>query len=101
MRSTCGLKAASTQRPPAIFLERLHAVDAEVDSVMLIGHNPAIPELALSLAGSGARLEGLRAKFPTAALATLEFHGSRVELAPGSAVLVFFVGPRELEASQS
>ena len=82
-------------------LDRLHAVDARVDSVMLIGHDPAIKELALSLAGEGVQLERLREKFPTAALATLAFHGSWRELAPGAAELVAFVTPRELERSPS
>jgi phosphohistidine phosphatase len=78
-------------------LARLHEVDARVDSVMLIGHDPAIQELALSLAGSGTDLERLREKFPTAALATLVFQGSWGELTPGSAELVAFVKPSELE----
>jgi phosphohistidine phosphatase len=78
-------------------LGRLHEVDARVDSVMLIGHYPAIQELALSLGGSGTDLERLREKFPTAALATLVFQGSWGELTPGSAELVAFVKPRELE----
>ena len=34
-------------------LERLHEVDGRVGSVMLIGHYPAVQELALSLAGTG------------------------------------------------
>ena len=38
----------------------------------------------------------MRSKFPTAALATLEFSGSWRELAPGSAELVSFVKPKEL-----
>ena len=82
-------------------LERLRKVDARVDSVMLIGHNPALWELALSLAGAGRDLKRLTKKFPTAALATLAFQGSWRELASGAAELVAFVTPRELEASPS
>jgi phosphohistidine phosphatase len=80
-------------------LDRLQEVDARVDSVMLIGHEPAIRELALMLAGSGVHLERLREKFPTAALASLAFQGSWRELTPGAAELVAFVKPRELERS--
>ena len=47
-------------------LQRLRAVPDEVESVMLIGHQPAIQELALHLAAEGSELERLRAKFPTA-----------------------------------
>ena len=68
----------------------------EVESVMLIGHNPGIQDLALSLAGAGSEIARLRSKFPTAALATLEFNGTWRELAPGSAELVSFVKPKEL-----
>jgi phosphohistidine phosphatase len=78
-------------------LDRLHAVAPDLDSVMLIGHNPAIQDLALSLAGRGAQLGRLREKFPTAALATLTFAVGWPELAPGVAELVAFVRPRELE----
>ena len=77
-------------------LAMLRAVDPDVESVLLIGHNPAIQELALALARKGAQLERLREKFPTAALATLTFQADWPELAPGAAELVAFVRPREL-----
>jgi phosphohistidine phosphatase len=68
-------------------LERLHAVPEAVASVMLIGHNPGMQQLAYMLAG-------LDDKFPTAALATFECDGwptlERAEL-------VDYVRPRELE----
>ena len=50
-------------------LERIHSVPDEGNSVLLIGHNPGLQDLALALAASGA--ERLEAKFTTAALATL------------------------------
>jgi len=81
-------------------LQRLHEVEARVDSVMLIGHYPALQELALSLARTGVDLRRLREKFPTAGLATLAFGGSWDELAPGGAELIAFVTPKELEASR-
>jgi phosphohistidine phosphatase len=82
-------------------LERLREVGGDVESVMVIGHQPAIQELALSLARGGAQVERLRGKFPTAALATLAFRGSWGGLAPGVAELVAFVKPRELERRQT
>jgi len=82
-------------------LQRLHEVDARVDSVMLIGHYPALQELALSLARTGVDLRRLREKFPTAGLATLALRGAWDELAPEDAELIAFVTPRELEASRA
>jgi phosphohistidine phosphatase len=64
---------------------------------MLIGHYPALQELALSLAGGEADLRRLREKFPTAGLATLRFRGDWDELTPGAAELIAFVTPKELE----
>ncbi len=61
-------------------LRRLREVPDEVESVMLVGHQPAIQELALRLATQGSELEQMRSKFPTAALATLSFAGEWSEL---------------------
>jgi phosphohistidine phosphatase len=81
-------------------LDRVRAVPGEVESVMLIGHNPGIQTLALSLAGGGEKIARVRKKFPTGALATLEFNGAWDELRPGGAELVSFVRPKELDASR-
>jgi phosphohistidine phosphatase len=80
-------------------LDRLHAVADDVESVLLIGHNPAIQQFALRLAGTGAEINVVRQKFPTAALATLGFNSGWGELAPGSAELIAFVTPKELDSS--
>jgi phosphohistidine phosphatase len=78
-------------------LERLRDVPADVGSVMLIGHNPAMQELASLLAREGNHLDELREGFPTAALAEVDLGvGSWAELAPGSGRLTRFVVPREL-----
>ena len=86
------LYAASEQR----LLERLRAVEDGVESLMLIGHNPGVEQLALSLAGRGQNLAGLRRKYPTGALATLEFSGRWGDLQPGRAELTDFVTPKQL-----
>jgi phosphohistidine phosphatase len=75
-------------------LQRLREVPDEVDSVMLIGHQPAIQQLALQLAAEGSELERLKAKFPTAALATLDFPGGWSGLGRGSAELVAYAKPK-------
>jgi phosphohistidine phosphatase len=77
-------------------LERLREVPDATDSVMLIGHNPAIHELALGLAGAGDRRAYMERKFPTGALATLAVPDQWRELGPGSAELVAFVTPKDL-----
>ena len=87
------LYAASADR----MLTRLRRLPDDVGSAMLIGHNPGLQVLALELAPVGGELENLRAKFPTAALATLTFtDGSWSELATGGAVLAAFVVPKQL-----
>jgi phosphohistidine phosphatase len=78
-------------------LHRLQALPESVDSVMLIGHNPGLQELALSLASRGTELPRLEEKFPTGALATLRVDSrSWVDLQPGNAELVDYVIPRQL-----
>jgi phosphohistidine phosphatase len=64
---------------------------------MLIGHNPAVEQLALTLAGGGQGLAVLSVKYPTGALATLEFSGRWGDLRPGSAELTDFITPKQLE----
>ena len=79
-------------------LDRLCGVPDGVGSVMLIGHNPGIQLLALELARPGAGARELEEKYPTAALVTLAFPDASWEaLGPGSAELVGFVRPRDLE----
>ncbi len=69
------------------------------ETVFLIGHNPALHELALSLADptSAKRLPPVEGKFPTAALATFEFDGQWIGLAPHRARVTSFVIPAELQ----
>ena len=79
-------------------LDRLRAVPDEVGSVMLIGHNPGLQQLALDLAEPAAEVQELQAKFPTAALVTLAFSARTWRLIePATAELVGFVRPRDLE----
>jgi phosphohistidine phosphatase len=77
-------------------LARLHEVPEEVPSVMLIGHNPGMQELAVLLARPGPEVRALEAKFPTAALVTLEVSGWST-LGSGTAELIDYVRPRDLE----
>lgn len=75
-------------------VERLRRVPEDVKSAMLIGHNPAIQESAIRLAGGGTELA--RQKFPTGALVRLAFLGGWDTLDSEQAELEAFVKPREL-----
>jgi phosphohistidine phosphatase len=79
-------------------LERLQALPESARSVMLIGHNPGLHNLALVLASRGADLPQLEEKFPTGALATLVVRSeSWAALSPGEAELVEYLLPRQLD----
>ena len=88
------LYGASSDR----LLARLRRVPDTVASVMLVGHNPGLHQLALALASSGDELGRLEAKFPTAALATLGVPKPWSRLAPGDATLSAFVVPKQLKS---
>lgn len=81
-------------------LELIRSLPNEEDSVLLIGHNPTFENLARHLAGSGDQkaLRDLASKYPTAALAVLDFRiRDWRDLAPGEGDLRHFVRPRALE----
>lgn len=87
---------------PAAVMSLLASVDADVETVMVVGHNPTIAECAIELAAPGtAGLQtAISTKFPTAALAVLEFPGDDwTSVERGSAELKAFVKPRALEES--
>jgi phosphohistidine phosphatase len=83
----------------AELLARLHEIAPAVRSVMVIGHNPALEQLALLLARHGSTRSELEAKFPTGALATLAFRGPGwAALDRGTTELIEFIRPRDLES---
>jgi phosphohistidine phosphatase len=86
----------------AALLARLQDAPVEAGTVMLIGHNDGIWQLAEVLAGRGRAglLANLHDKFPTGALATLRAAIDRwSDLAAGSAELLAYVRPRDVVAS--
>ena len=95
-------------------LALVREVPPATGTLLLLGHNPAIEDLALLLAtapgaaaGPGpagaapSDLERMRSKFPTAAIAVLQFSGTWPGLAPGRARLTAFVTPRDLGAERA
>jgi phosphohistidine phosphatase len=114
-RETWKLAAAELDASPRVsFDQRVYgaAADELLDlaretaptarTLLIVGHDPAMQELTLALASAGAgdadALERVRFKFPTAAIAVLEFTGIWPELGPERARLAAFVVPRELRA---
>jgi phosphohistidine phosphatase len=108
-------------RPPVAFepgiyeasavslLELVRRLPGTVRTLLVVGHDPGLPQLGLVLAAenatrerqaavrtSGTASDRIRAKFPTAAIAVLEFSGPWSELAPSSALLTGFATPREM-----
>jgi len=96
--------------PPKIILERKIFVGAQQElweqlwnmpkrakSVLLIGHSPALQNLALELAQSGEPLPLAGDKFPTGAMASFRFRGGWKALKPHGAELTSFVTPKTLE----
>jgi|SRR3954449_2467089 len=80
-------------------LERLRRLPDKVGTVMLVGHNPDLHHLAQDLAGAGSEddLSSLRAKFPTAGLAVLEFPGDAwSDIGPRAGTLTRFLIPKKL-----
>lgn len=85
---------------PKDMLERLKALPSSVNSVMLIGHNPGLAELALVLASTKSdhqALDRLTAKYPTGALAVFSGPGNWTDLTKGQASLDAFICPRDLD----
>lgn len=86
---------------PGEMLDMLHALQPGATRVMLVGHNPEIQSFALDLVGAGPKhfRERLRMKYPTAALAVIDF-ASRPwkRVAVNSGTLKLFLTPKELRS---
>lgn len=76
----------------------LHQVDRRHASVLLIGHNPGMAELASGLitGGEATALSRLAQGFPTGGLAALSLDATWVDLDRGDARLESYVRPRDL-----
>ncbi|HYZ57027.1 MAG TPA: histidine phosphatase family protein [Streptosporangiaceae bacterium] len=115
-RETWALVAAELgAEPPVSYEQRIYQATAlgllhllreaggEYRTVLLIGHNPGLAELAVGIAQvtDGPELgplERARAKFPTAAVAVLEFSGDWAGLTPGEARMVDFAVPCDMSS---
>jgi phosphohistidine phosphatase len=86
--------------PPSRLLRALKRVPPDIRCVMLVGHNPGLENLAELLSGPKSKkkaLSYLRDKFPTAALAVVEFETDAwSNINHGQGRLRRFVRPRDL-----
>ena len=76
------------------------SLPAEAESALIVGHNPGLHEIVVDLAGGDS--DGFRdriyAKFPTGALASIDFDCAQWnELAAGSGTIAELILPRELD----
>ena len=84
---------------PETVLHRICALDDRAGTVLVIGHNPTMHEVALDLVADGDAdaLRRMGEKYPTGALAVFDVDRVWPALAPGTAQLAAFVTPRELD----
>ncbi len=83
---------------PGDLLARLRALPETVKSVLVVGHNPGLHELAARCAASGdiGQITKLHGAFPTAALALISFDQLAFkDLDPHSGHLETFVTPKD------
>ncbi|MGZ8579804.1 MAG: SixA phosphatase family protein [Actinomycetota bacterium] len=83
----------------SVLIERLRRLDDAGSSVLIVGHNPALEDLALWLSAEGELRERLGAKFPTAALARIDLpDASWTALSEGVGTIARFVVPKDLSS---
>ncbi|MDD7910419.1 MULTISPECIES: SixA phosphatase family protein [Pseudovibrio] len=88
----------------ADYVDLLTAMGGSATTVMIIGHNNAIQDTALELIGSGDidLRQQLEAKYPTGALAVIDFDAPRwSSIMPRTGELQAFFRPRYLEVVSS
>jgi len=83
---------------PGTVIEQVNQVSDETNTLLVVGHEPTISELAIILAGSegtdAAALEQISVKFPTSGIAALRVAGRWQQVEPHGAALVAFHVPR-------
>lgn len=86
---------------PETLLDLVHALPAEANAALLVGHNPGLEELVLLLVPDAADQplrDDVELKFPTASVAELAFDGEDWRaVKPNAATLKRFTRPRDLD----
>ena len=90
-----------------VLLDLVRQTPANVLTLLIVGHDPAMRGLTLDLAGDplddaeAQALARVRVKYPTAAIAVLSFSREWSELGPDQARLAEFVVPDDYHAGHS
>lgn len=105
-RETLEGVAGQTDVGRVLFFDQLYTEDAtgylalikdhgSLGSLLLIGHNPMMEDVAMALAGRGEHeaREALAGGFPTSGLAVLHFEHGLDEIEPGKGYLEAFLTP--------
>jgi phosphohistidine phosphatase len=107
---------AKARKPPKVIIQRgiyegmqqtmwdqLRHLPKSAKCVLLIGHNPSLHDLALTLvdADSAKLLPPQGGKFPTGAMASLRIRGGWKALQPHEAVLFSYKTPKQIERGRS
>jgi phosphohistidine phosphatase len=108
-RETLENVAGKTDTGRIVFMDELYGADAagyldlirekgQAGSLLVIGHNPMMEDLAMAVSGDGDRTSRatLDHGFPTAALAVIRFDGTLANAARGSGYLEAFLTPADL-----
>jgi phosphohistidine phosphatase len=84
---------------PSALLARLRKLDAKVQHVMIVGHDPGLQKLALDLTRDeeGELRQALAAKLPTAGLVVIRFKAREwARIGSGKGQFVLFMTPKML-----
>ncbi len=110
-RRTWELVASCLPKPPEARFERtlylggapvlqqcIGALPSQVETAMIVAHNPGLHEIALSYTGTAKNeaIASLHLEFPPAGLAALQFERPWPELSQRAGRLLFYVVPRDL-----
>lgn len=108
-RDTLECVAGHADTGRVVFSDALYAADAADyltaireqngwESVLVIGHNPMVEDLAMAMASEGEETAraALGTGFPTSGLAVIRLPGSLSEAAPGTGFLEAFLTPADL-----
>ena len=101
LKSPCPALTAPSiyEATPAAILAAIHAAPEESEKLLVIGHNPGFEELAALLASGDDTevMKRLKAKYPTAGLAVIDFDINRwADVTAGAGRLTAFVTPKTL-----
>ncbi|MGN6465523.1 MAG: SixA phosphatase family protein [Rhizobiaceae bacterium] len=106
----CVARTIGPVAAPPVFVDSLYGCDAAgylsiirnapggPPSLLIVGHNPMIEDVAVACAASGHRAElaALASGFPTSALAVIDFPGELAGVAPAKGTLTVVLTPAML-----